>query len=177
MKIKQIEFEIPPEDLVNGCLDVLVTLEDDSCYFVEVTTPQFLEVLMKESEESKFLPPQSPYIIVSKLTGEIIKAALEDFIRTENDSYWLKLYHVTPTLNIEDINKILERKKQENLKLALQIELEIKLEEMLESTIGSNIFSDNQVILESISFLILGSLIFYYFLKPELFDLFSNLIN
>ena len=114
MKIKEIEYEIPPEDLINGCLDVFVTLEDNSLYFVEVTTPRFLEVLM---EESKFLPPQYPYIIVSELTDEIIKATIEEFIRAEEDSYWLKLYHVTPTLNIEDTHEILGRKKLENLKI------------------------------------------------------------
>ena len=114
MKIKEIEYEIPPEDLVNGCLDVFVTLEDNSCYLVEVTTLRFLEVLIEESEESKFLPPQYPYIIVSELTGEIIKTAIEEFIRAEEDSYWLKLYHVTPTLNIEDIHEILDRKEKEN---------------------------------------------------------------
>lgn len=29
MKIKEIEFETPPEDLINGCLDVFITLEDN----------------------------------------------------------------------------------------------------------------------------------------------------
>ena len=158
MKIKEIKIETPPKDLVNGCLDVFITLEDNSFYFVEVTTPQFLEVLM---EEGKFLPPQYPYIIVSELTGETIKAAIEEFICTKEDSYWLKLYAVTPTLNIEDINRILGQKKLENLKLDLQIELE----EILESMIESNIFSDNQVILKSMLLVSIVSLIFYCFLN------------
>ena len=152
MKIKEIEHDIPPEDLVNGCLDVFVTLEDNSCYFVEVTTPRFLEVLM---EESTFLPPQYPYIIVSELTGEIIKTAIEEFIRAEEDSYWLKLYHLTPILNIEDIHEILDRKEKENLKLDLQIESEMKSESMIDLSISS----DNQVIFESIFFLLVVSLI------------------
>ena len=48
MKIKEIEYFFPSTDLVNGtdlvndCLDVVVTLENDASYLVEVTTPQFL---------------------------------------------------------------------------------------------------------------------------------------
>ena len=170
MKVKEIEFEIPPEDLVNGCLDVFITLEDNSLYFVEVTTPRFLEVLMGES---KFLPPQYPYIIVSELTGEVIKAAIEEFISAKEDSYWLKLYHVTPSLNIEDIHEILNRKKQEALKIDRQVESEMVLESMRDF----NIFSDNQVILKSMFFLSIVILILYCFLKPQLFDLFSDFIN
>ena len=170
MKIKEIEFETPPEDLINGCLDVFITLEDNSLYFVEITTPQFLQVLMGES---KFLPPQYPYIIVSELRGEIIKAAIEEFISAEENSYWLKLYHVTPTLNIEDIHGILNRKKQEAIKVDLQVESEM----MLESLRDLNIFSDNRVILKSMFFLSIVSLILYCFLKPKLLDLFSDFIN
>ena len=170
MKIKEIEFETPPEDLINGCLDVFITLEDNSLYFVEITTPQFLQVLMGGS---KFLPPQYPYIIVSELTDEVIKAAIEEFISAEENSYWLKLYHITPTLDIEDIHRILNRKKQEALKTDLQVEFEM----FLESLIDPNISSDNRVILESMFFLSIVSLILYCFLKPELFNLFSNFIN
>ena len=54
MKIKKIKYWRPPKDLINGTVEVFVTLEDDSCYLVEITTPQFLEVLM---EESTYLPP------------------------------------------------------------------------------------------------------------------------
>jgi len=128
MKIKEIKYLVPPTDLVNDCLDVFVILEDDYCtdefsYFVEVATPQYLSVLI-EKFESDFLPPRYPYIIVSKLTDDIIKAALQSFINTKNDSYWLKLYHITATLEIEDINEILYRKKQENIELEAKIDAE-----------------------------------------------------
>ena len=170
MKIKEIEYEIPPQDLVNGCLDVFVTLENGSDYLVEVTTPGFLEVLM---EEGKFLPPGYPYIIVSELTDEILKAALQEFVDAKEDSYWLKLYHITATLNIKDVNEILDRKEKEYLELDAAIESEMKAE----SKINFNISSDNTVLLERISFLIFGSLISYCLLKPELFHLVSNFIH
>jgi hypothetical protein len=118
--------------LIDDCLDVFVILEDDYCtdnfsYFVEVTTPQCLSALM-EKFESGFLPPGYPYIIVSKLTDEIIHAAIQSFIDTEDDSYWLKLYHTTATLKIEDINEILYRKKQENIELEAKIDAEVDAE-------------------------------------------------
>ena len=70
MKVKEIEYDIPLRNLVDGkgSLDVIVTLENDSSYLVEVTTPRFLDVLMKKS---KLLPPGYLYIILSELTDEI----------------------------------------------------------------------------------------------------------
>lgn len=126
MKIKKINYLVPATDLINDCLDVFVYLEDEFCseefaYFVEVTTPQCLSRRMEKSE-SEFLSPSYPYILVSKLTDEIIEAAIQSFIDTDDDSYWLKLYHIPATLNIEDINEILYRKKQENMELEARID-------------------------------------------------------
>lgn len=93
VKIKEITYLVPPRDLLNDALDVLITLEDDYCtdgfgYVVEVTTPRFLSTLM-EREKSDFLSPDYPSIIVSKLTDDIIRAAIQAYIDTEDDSYWL----------------------------------------------------------------------------------------
>ena len=112
MKIKGISYLDPRVDLENDCLDVFVTLENDVCYMVEVTTPKFFYTLMGKSD---FVPAGYPYIIVSKLTDEVIRAAIQQFIDEKEDLYWLKLYHMIPTLNIEDINEILDRKEQEEL--------------------------------------------------------------
>ena len=103
MKIKEISYLGPRMDLENDCLDVFVTLENDVCYIIEVTTPKFFYTLMGKFK-SEFVPPSYPYIIVSKLTDDIIRTAMQEFIDTKEDSYWLKLYHITDTLNIEDIN-------------------------------------------------------------------------
>ena len=62
--------------------------------------------------ESDFLPPEYPYILVSKLTDDIIRAAIQAYIDKEDYCYWLKLYHIIPQLEIEEINKILYRKKE-----------------------------------------------------------------
>lgn len=130
MKVKEIKYLVPPTDSVNDCLDVFVILEDDYCtgefsYLVEVTTPQFLSAFMEKFKDD-FVPPGYPYIIVSKLTDEIIQAAIQAYINTEDDSYWLKLYHIVPTLDIEDINEILDRKKQQNIELEAKIDAEVE---------------------------------------------------
>jgi len=114
MKIKKISYFGAPHDLVYACVDVLVTLDDDSSYYVEITTPEFLSVMMERSE-SEFLEPEYLYIIVSKLTDEIIRDVIQSFIDEEDDLYWLKLYHIPATLKIEDINEILYRKEQEEI--------------------------------------------------------------
>lgn len=120
MKIKEISYLHPRGDLENSCLDVLVTLEDNVCYFVEVTTPKFLYTCM----ENDFVEPDYPYIIVSKLTDDIILAALQEFIDAREDSYWLKLYHIIATLDIEEVNEILDQKEKEKAKLRAEIEAE-----------------------------------------------------
>jgi hypothetical protein len=126
MEIKEIKYLVPLKDLVNDCLDVFFTLEDNycsdgCCYLLEVTTPQFLSAFM-EREKSDFLSSRYPYISVSKLTDDIRKASIQSLINTKNDSYWLKLYHIIATLNTEDINELLSRKKQENIELNAEIE-------------------------------------------------------
>jgi hypothetical protein len=129
MKIKKIEYLIPPQDLINDALDVLVFLDDDYCtdgygYVVEVTTPQFLSTLM-EKDKNNFLQPEYPCVIVSELTNEIIQSAIQAFIDNEDNSYWLKLYHIMPSLNVEDIDKILYQKKKESIELEQELNQEI----------------------------------------------------
>ena len=127
MKIKEISYLDPRVDLENDCLDVFVTLENDAYYLIEVTTPKFFYTLM-EKFKSDFVPPSYPYIIVSKLTDEIIRAAIQAYIDTKDDLYWLKLYDIMPTLEIEDINEISDRKEKENIELEAKIDAEVEAE-------------------------------------------------
>ena len=136
VKIKKIKYLIPPRDIFNDAVDVLVDLEensDDLGYVVEVTTPQFLSTMM-EKEKSSFLSPDYPCIIVSKLTDDIIQAAIESFINppdSENiyeELYWLKLYHLIPSLNMEDVNELYDRKKQEAIEWEAEVDAEFEAE-------------------------------------------------
>ena len=45
IKIKEISYLDFRVDLENNCLNVFVTLENDVCYLVEVTTPKFFTLL------------------------------------------------------------------------------------------------------------------------------------
>ena len=75
-----------------------------------------------EKFKSNYVPPSYPYIIVSKLTDDIIRAAIRELIDRKKDCYWLKLYHITATLKIEDINEILYRKEKEDEDTELETE-------------------------------------------------------
>ena len=136
VKIKEITYLVPPKDLLNDALDIIVTLENDSDgfgYVVEVTTTQFLSTLM-EKKKIEFLPPDYPFIIVSKLTDDIIRAAIESFINPQDpmniqdELYWLKLYHIIPNLEMEDVNELFDRKKQESIELDAEIDVEFEAE-------------------------------------------------
>ena len=128
VKIKEIKYLTPPRDMFDDALDVFVILEDDYCrdgfcYFIEVTTPQFLSASMEE-ENNAFLPPDYPRIIVSKLTNDIIRVVIESFINSDDEMRWLKLYHIIPQLNIQEIDEILYRKKQESIEIDAEFEAE-----------------------------------------------------
>ena len=53
-----------------------------------------------EKFKSNFVPAGDPYIIVSKLTDEVIRSTIQEFIDVKENLYWLKLYHITATLEI-----------------------------------------------------------------------------
>ena len=132
VKIKEIKYLIPPRDIFNDSLDVFVSLEDDYCtdgfcYFIEITTPQFLSTMM-EKENDTFLSPDYPSIIVSKLTDDIIRAAIESFINSSDEVRWLKLYHIIPKLDIQEINEILYRKKQETIEFDAESEFDAEFD-------------------------------------------------
>ena len=77
-----------------------------------------------EEKKIPFLSPDYPSIIVSKLTDDIIRVAIESFINSDDGIYWLKLYHLMPKLTLEEIDEILHRKKQESIELWAKIEAE-----------------------------------------------------
>lgn len=136
MKLKKISNIDAPDDLLSGCLDIFVTLEDSAgkefLYLVEVTTPQFLVRMMKKDEHT-FLEPDYPSIIVSQLTDEIIKTAIQAYIEEDDNVYWLKLYHLIPKLGMEEIDEILNRKHKEERELNEKMEAEFELEDKLEA--------------------------------------------
>ena len=97
-----------PEDLEDGFVDVLATLTDDNEYLVEIATPKALSTYMDEKKKN-FYEPGFPLLFVRKLTPEIIRETLEEFASKQEDTFWLKLYHLTVELTIDDLNELMIR--------------------------------------------------------------------
>ena len=104
MKIKEIQLVTDIENIHDDGVDVIVTLDDDFSYVIEVVTPQHLLSLMKESNQL-FIEPGENYIIVEKLTSEIIEETIKVFVE-ENRAYWLKLYHFAGEIDTAVFNKL-----------------------------------------------------------------------
>ena len=78
MKIKRIEFAHEIIDPYIDNLDVLVENEDGYTYTVIVTTPGNLLDQM-EQEKINFIMPDTPKIIVKKLTEQIVREAIQAY--------------------------------------------------------------------------------------------------
>ena len=99
MLIKSISFPTYLEDITdieNSNIDVFVQLEDAYTYTVVVATTKNIESLM-DKEKINYFEPGYPFIIVKKLTKEIITEAIEAYASC--DAYWLKLYHFAGKIN------------------------------------------------------------------------------
>jgi len=90
-------------DIKRGSITVLVETDDEYLYKVSVATPEHLQFVM-DNEKSDCYGPSSPFIIVNKLTPEIIEQAIKDFAEDENNGYWLKVYHFGGSIGIIDEN-------------------------------------------------------------------------
>ena len=84
MEIKEISFvrsnlleEIP--DIEDYNVDVFVKLEDSYTCTVVVGTAKNLERLM-EKEKKNFFGPSHPFIIVKKITKEIIEKTIQAYV-------------------------------------------------------------------------------------------------
>lgn len=77
VKIKKIVYPVHPnelENIDNDIIDIFIYLDDSYCkkdftYFVDVVTPSCLYELM---EENNYCSPTAAFLIVQKLTTEII---------------------------------------------------------------------------------------------------------
>jgi len=170
MVVKDIRLLDETEDEFNGELDVAVEFEDNYSYLISVCTPSYFLQEMR-IERTNFVAPQSPQIVVKKLSKEVVTEAIEAY--AQNDGYWLKLCQFGSYLDVSVLDK-LENQHREDSKL---FELE-GLDQLFYYTQKYlKVPSDNKVFIEPIFFLILGSLITYGLLKPELLNFFFNFIH
>ena len=106
MLIKNISFPTYLEDITdieNSNIDVFVELEDNYTYTVVVATSKNIKSLM-DKEKMNYFEPGYPFIIVKKLTKEIITEAIEAY--ASDDAYWLKLYHFAGKIDTAVFNKL-----------------------------------------------------------------------
>ncbi len=90
-------------DIENSNIDVFVELEDGYTYTVVVATAKNIEYLM-DKEKMNYFEPGHPFILVKKLTKEIITEAIEAY--ASDDGYWLKLYHFAGEIDKTVFNKL-----------------------------------------------------------------------
>ena len=64
-------------EIENSNLDVFVELKDNYTYTLVVPTPKNIESLM-EKDKVNYFEPGHPFLIVKKLTKEILTEAIED---------------------------------------------------------------------------------------------------
>jgi hypothetical protein len=106
--IKNISFVIPLtdiEDIYDDNIDVGVELENGCEYTVTVGTPKNFLTLMNR-REMDFLGPGCPFIIVRKLTMEVIEKAIH--AHAQYDAYWLKLHHFSVSIESGMFDKLQE---------------------------------------------------------------------
>jgi len=110
MKIKRIKFAHEITDPYIDNVDVIVENEHGYTYTIVVSTPGDLLDQM-EQEKINFIIPESPKIIVKKLTEQIVREAIEAYAK--NDGYWLKLCQFGDSINISTLNKLEEEHRKE----------------------------------------------------------------
>lgn len=106
MLIKSISFPTYLEDITdieNSNIDVFVELEDAYTYTVVVATAKNIESLM-DKERMNYFEPGHPFIIVKKLTKEIISEAIQAY--ASDEAYWLKLYHFAGEVDTAVFNQL-----------------------------------------------------------------------
>ena len=93
------------EDVYNSNIEVFVTLQDGFSLTIIVGTPANLQYLM-EKDKVNFYGLGLPWIIVQKMTKEIIQEAIKAYIEDKPDAYWLKLHHFATDIDIAVFNQL-----------------------------------------------------------------------
>lgn len=108
MLIKNISFPVPNQlekipDIEDNNIDVCVELEDGYTHTVIVATSKNLLSLM-DKDKMNFLEPGCPFIIVKRLTKEIIEETIKAY--AEDNAYWLKFHNFAGELDMTVFDKL-----------------------------------------------------------------------
>ena len=109
MKIEIIEFAHEITDPYIDNTDIFVENEDGYIYMIVVSRPNNLLDEMKQ-EKMNFIMPDTPKIILKKLTEQIVTEAIQ--VYAENDGDQLRLCQFGDDIYISVLNKMeLEQRK------------------------------------------------------------------
>ena len=111
------------EDVYNSNIEVFVRLQDEFPLTIVVGTPKNLQYLM-EKDKVNFYGPGLPWIIVRKLTKEIIQEAIKAYIDDKPEGYWLKLYYFATDIDISVFNQLQDQEIKESVQFNLLIGLD-----------------------------------------------------
>nr|YP_010472372.1 hypothetical protein N4L43_pgp137 [Pleurosigma intermedium]UVG41983.1 hypothetical protein [Pleurosigma intermedium] len=103
------------KDKYNGNTNVYVKLEDGFSLSITVGTAKNLEFLMKKDNRN-FFEPGPAWIIVQKLTTEIIQEAVEAYMKDRPDGYWLKLSYFGNDIDISVFDQLQAEEVKESKK-------------------------------------------------------------
>ena len=124
-------------DVENDSIDVCIDSEDGYTFTVSIATIQYVLERMN-SEKSNFFKPEDWYIIVRKLTQEIITETLEAY--AEKDGFWLKLHHFASSID----NSVFDQLKAQHLQEQNQFNLLCQLDDLEDEINKLNQLDNNQ---------------------------------
>ena len=111
------------KDPFNANVEVFVTFNDGLTVTIIVGTTQNLEYQMTKNQ-SNYYEPGLPWIIVKKVTPEVINEAIEGYFNSCPNGYWLKLYYFWNDLDITIFDSLDPIELDESIQLNLSIRLE-----------------------------------------------------
>ena len=111
------------KDIYNANTDVCIKFENGFCLNIIVGTPQNLQYLM-EKEEVNFWEPSFPWVIVQKLTKEIIHEAIQAYKDAKPNEYWLKLDYFVTDIDIAVFDKLQTQEIKKSAELELLVSLD-----------------------------------------------------
>ena len=102
-------------DIENDNIDVSVETDEGDVYTVSLATPKHLQFLISK-DKLGYTKPGYPFILVNKLTPEIIEQAVKAFAE-EDAGYWLKIYYFGGSIGIIDESTFDQLKTKRNEEL------------------------------------------------------------
>lgn len=117
------------DDIYNANMEVFITFEDNYPLTITLGTPKNLEYLM-EKDKVSFFEPGLPWIIVPKLTKEIIEEAVTAYAEDKPNGYWFNLYHFAMNIDMAVFDQLQAKEIRSDAVLDLEFEL-IELKEQI----------------------------------------------